>query len=167
MSDREDDPDADPGTGSGSDASPPGEEVDAERSDSTVGIPGSPTPEAPTPSEEGSASETGGPEQPKDTSKAPETDRSGRQSDESGSEEPPDDGGRFGAGRPVTYLTWAGVGVLAVTALVALFGFYTGVSRAITVWVSSSYRPVVNAAFNLTLLLAALGGIGLLLRRSG
>ena len=75
-------------------------------------------------------------------------------------------GGRFGSGRPITYLTWAGVAVLAVTALVALFGFYTGVSRAIGVWVSSSYRPIVNAAFNLALLLAALGGIGLLLRRT-
>ena len=74
--------------------------------------------------------------------------------------------GRFGSGRPVTYLTWAGVAVLAVTALVALFGFYTGVSRAIGVWVSRSYRPIVNAAFNLALLLAALGGIGLLLRRT-
>lgn len=73
---------------------------------------------------------------------------------------------RFGTGRPVTYLTWAGVAVLAVTALVALFGFYTGVSRAISVWVSSSYRPIVNAGFNLALLLAALGGIGLLLRRT-
>jgi hypothetical protein len=67
---------------------------------------------------------------------------------------------------PVDYLKWAGVAVLAVTALVALFGFYTGVSRAITVWVSRSYRPVVNAGFNLALLLAALGGIGVLLRRA-
>lgn len=75
-------------------------------------------------------------------------------------------GGRFGTERPITYLTWAGVAVLAVTALVALFGFYTGVSRAISVWVSSSYRPIVNAGFNLALLLAALGGIGLLLRRT-
>ena len=74
--------------------------------------------------------------------------------------------GRFGAGPAVDYLKWAGVVVLAVTALVALFGFYTGVSRAISVWVSSSYRPIVNAAFNLALLLAALGGIGLLLRRT-
>lgn len=72
--------------------------------------------------------------------------------------------GRLGSKRPVDYLKWAGVAVLAVTALVALFGFYTGVSRAISVWVSRSYRPLVNAAFNLALLLAALGGIGLLLR---
>ena len=74
-------------------------------------------------------------------------------------------GGRFGGRTPTDYLKWAGVAVLALTAVVALFGFYTGVSRAITVWVSRSYRPVVNAAFNLALLLAALGGIGLLLRR--
>ena len=74
------------------------------------------------------------------------------------------DDGRFGSEAAVTYLTWVGVVVLSVTALVALFGFYTGVSRVITVWVSRPYRPVVNAGFNLALLLAALGGIGLLLR---
>jgi hypothetical protein len=76
-------------------------------------------------------------------------------------------GGRFAAATPVDYLAWAGVAVLAVTALVALFGFYTGVSRAISVWVTREYRPIVNAAFNLALLLVALGGIGLLLRRTG
>ncbi|MEF8843282.1 MAG: hypothetical protein V5A62_16930 [Haloarculaceae archaeon] len=76
------------------------------------------------------------------------------------------EGGRFGTDGPVGYLKWAGVAVLAVTALVALFGFYTGVSRAISVWVTREYRPLVNAAFNLALLLAALGGIGLLLRRT-
>ncbi|MFC6938638.1 hypothetical protein ACFQE8_01520 [Salinirubellus sp. GCM10025818] len=67
--------------------------------------------------------------------------------------------------RPVEYLKWAGVVVLAVTAMVALFGFYTGVSRAITVWITSGYRPLVSAAFNFSLLLVAVGGIGLLLRR--
>jgi hypothetical protein len=67
--------------------------------------------------------------------------------------------------RPVEYLKWAGVVVLAVTAMVALFGFYTGVSRAITVWISSGYRPLVSAAFNFSLLLVAVGGIGVLLRR--
>ena len=84
----------------------------------------------------------------------------------------PDDGDETATGadladaeRPVVYLKWAGVVVLAVTALVALVGFYTGVSRVISVWVTSEYRPLVNAAFNLALLLAALGGIGLLLRR--
>ena len=83
-----------------------------------------------------------------------------------------DDGDETDAGtdhadteRPVEYLKWAGVVVLAVTAMVALFGFYTGVSRAITVWISSGYRPLVSAAFNLSLLLVAVGGIGLLLRR--
>ena len=77
----------------------------------------------------------------------------------------PADRSRFGAKRSVDYLKWAGVAVLAVTALVALFGFYTGISRAISIWVTREYRPIVNAAFNLALLLVALGGIGLLLRR--
>jgi hypothetical protein len=93
---------------------------------------------------------------------------SGGSGDVSDTDEPErarNEGGRFGTDGPVGYLKWAGVAVLAVTALVALFGFYTGVSRAISVWVTREYRPLVNAAFNLALLLAALGGIGLLLRR--
>ena len=67
--------------------------------------------------------------------------------------------------RAVEYLHWVGIVVLGVTAIVALAGFYTGVSSAIRVWVAAEYRPLVNAAFNLALLSAALAGIGLLLRR--
>ena len=69
-----------------------------------------------------------------------------------------DDSG-FDTKRATTVLLWAGVVVLAVTAAVAL----TGTTR---VFVSEPYRPLFRAAFNLALLLAALGGIGLLVRRA-
>jgi hypothetical protein len=78
----------------------------------------------------------------------------------SGSDDPTDDERDLSQ-----YLVWVGVAVLGLTAVVALAGFYTGVSSAIRVWVANEYRPLVNAAFNLTLLLAAVAGIGLLLRR--
>jgi hypothetical protein len=67
--------------------------------------------------------------------------------------------------RAAEVLLWVGIVVLGVTAIVALAGFYSGVSAAIRVWVAAEYRPLVNAAFNLSLLLVALAGIGLLLRR--
>ena len=76
-----------------------------------------------------------------------------------------DDSG-FDTKRATTVLLWAGVVVLAVTAAVALTGFYTGVTGTIRVFVSEPYRPLFRAAFNLALLLAALGGIGLLVRRA-
>ena len=110
------------------------------------------------PAESAAVRASGDPEEPRSSGAEDSPDPAG---DDAGS-----DGGRFGSDRPVRYLQWAGVAVLAVTALVALFGFYTGVSRTISVWVSESYRPIVNAGFNLALLLAALGGIGLLLRRA-
>lgn len=72
---------------------------------------------------------------------------------------------RLNTDRAADLLRWVGVVVLAVTAAVALAGFYSGVTGTIRVWVSDPYQPAFRAAFNLALLLAALGGIGLLLRR--
>lgn len=72
----------------------------------------------------------------------------------------------FGTDRATRLLRWAGVVVLAVTAAVALAGFYNGVNGTIRVFVADSYQPMFRAAFNLALLLVALGGIGLLVRRS-
>jgi hypothetical protein len=115
------------------------------------------------------AGEAGGGEadEPRPTGSEPDTgDARSEPTSADGSGAAVEGDGRFGGRTPTDYLKWAGVAVLALTAVVALFGFYTGVSRAITVWVSRSYRPVVNATFNLALLLAALGGIGLLLRRA-
>lgn len=103
-------------------------------------------------------------DRPEPSPTGPEADPTDRKAGDGSGSTADEPGGRFGSNAPVTYLTWAAVAVLAVTALVALFGFYTGVSRVISVWVSRPYRPVVNATFNLALLLAALGGIGLLLR---
>lgn len=71
----------------------------------------------------------------------------------------------FDTDRAARYLVWVGIVVLGLTAVVALAGFYTGVSGAIRIWVEHEYRPLVNAAFNLSLLFAALAGIGALLRR--
>lgn len=68
--------------------------------------------------------------------------------------------------RATRLLVWAGVVLLGLTAAVALAGFYNGVTGTIRVWVSDPYQPVFRAVFNLALLLAALGGIGLLVRRA-
>lgn len=70
----------------------------------------------------------------------------------------------FGSDRATKLLRWVGVVVLAVTAAVALAGFYNGVNGTIRVFVADPYRPAFRAAFNLALLLVALGGIGLLVR---
>lgn len=72
---------------------------------------------------------------------------------------------QFDTDRAADLLRWVGVVVLGVTAAVALAGFYNGVTGTIRVWVADPYQPAFRAAFNLALLLAALGGIGLLLRR--
>jgi hypothetical protein len=71
----------------------------------------------------------------------------------------------FDTERAADLLRWVGVVVLGVTAAVALAGFYNGVTGTIRVWVSDPYQPAFRAAFNLALLLVALGGIGLLIRR--
>jgi len=71
----------------------------------------------------------------------------------------------FDRDRATELLRWAGVVVLAVTAAVALAGFYNGVNGTIRVFVADPYQPAFRAAFNLSLLLVALGGIGVLIRR--
>ena len=76
------------------------------------------------------------------------------------------DDSRFDTDRATNALRWAGVVVLAVTAAVALAGFYNGVTGTIRVFVSEPYRPMFRAAFNLALLLVALGAIGVLVRRA-
>jgi hypothetical protein len=82
-------------------------------------------------------------------------------------ESPTDDAvGSLDTDRATKLLVWAGVVLLGLTAAVALAGFYNGVTGTIRVWVSDPYQPVFRAVFNLALLLAALGGIGLLVRRA-
>ena len=74
--------------------------------------------------------------------------------------------GEFDTDRAIKLLRWVGVAVLAVTAAIALAGFYNGVNGTIRVFVADPYQPAFRAAFNLALLLVALGGIGLLVRRT-
>lgn len=63
------------------------------------------------------------------------------------------------------YLRLAGLAVLGLFAVIAVFQFYTSATAAINTWISSEYRPVFRAAFNLAVLLAALAGIGVLLEQ--
>lgn len=62
-------------------------------------------------------------------------------------------------------LLWAGIGLLALLAAVALFRVYTNASAAIARFVAPDFQPVFQATFNLAVLLFAVAGIGLLLRR--
>lgn len=71
-------------------------------------------------------------------------------------------------GDPVTtkrYLMWGGVALLALLAAIATLQVYTNVSSAIARFVAPDYRPVFHAAFNLVVLLLAVAGITVLLRR--
>ncbi|OAQ52397.1 gamma-glutamylcyclotransferase [Natrinema mahii] len=52
----------------------------------------------------------------------------------------------------------------ALDALVALIRFYGSVTDAIDLWVDPKYRPLVHAAFTLTLLLTSLIGVSVLVR---
>ena len=63
------------------------------------------------------------------------------------------------------YLRLGATGLLAMLALVATFQLYTNTSAAITQWVSPTYVPVFQAAFNLVVLLLALAGLAVLARR--
>ena len=63
------------------------------------------------------------------------------------------------------YLRLGAIGLLALLALVATFQLYTNTSAAIARWVSPTYVPVFQAAFNLVVLLLALAGLAVLARR--
>lgn len=62
----------------------------------------------------------------------------------------------------VDYLLLAG---LAVFALVAAVGFYASMQGVIRTWVTPDFQPVVNAAFNLVVLLAVSAGLVRQIRR--
>lgn len=83
-----------------------------------------------------------------------------------------DDAGRVGrlgsavdSHRIQRYLLWAGVGLLVLLAAVATLRIYTNASEAIARFVAPDFQPIFQATFNLAVLLLALAGIGLLLRR--
>lgn len=66
---------------------------------------------------------------------------------------------------PMAYLELAALAGLVALSAVAGIGFYTNTSSAIGQFISPSYEPVFQAAFNLALLLVALTGLSLLARR--
>jgi hypothetical protein len=58
-----------------------------------------------------------------------------------------------------------GMVVLILLALVATFRFYFAASNAISIWFSSDFVPIFQAAFNLLLLLASVAGLAVIVRR--
>lgn len=115
---------------------------------------------------------------PDDASSAPD-DASSDDQPAAGADDPPATGatpargsGLGGADGPLAdvdrvqrVLIWGGVALLALLAAVATFRVYTGASRAIARFVAPEFQPAFEATFNLAVLLLAIAGIGLLLRR--
>jgi hypothetical protein len=64
----------------------------------------------------------------------------------------------------VEYVYWGGLIVCSILAIVALINFYTSATHAISVWVAAKYEPVIQSAFALVVLLAALVGVSLTVR---
>ncbi|MFC7098262.1 hypothetical protein [Halobaculum marinum] len=69
------------------------------------------------------------------------------------------------SGDVARYVNYVVLAALVLLALVAGVQFYTGVSRTISQWVTYEYRSIVQAAFNLAVLLIAASGISLQIRR--
>ena len=65
------------------------------------------------------------------------------------------------------YLYRGGLALLGLIATVALFRFYLNVSRAISTFVTPEYEPLFQAAFNLVVLLVAVLGGSVVLRKMG
>jgi LPXTG-motif cell wall-anchored protein len=78
-----------------------------------------------------------------------------------------DDGGVLPAtgDGTITKLYWAGLAAAVGAGAFALVRFYAGVVAAIDVCVSAEYHPLLEAAFNFAVLLAAAVTASLLLRR--
>lgn len=69
-------------------------------------------------------------------------------------------------GRSATsYLEWGAFAVLTALALVATYRFYLTASRAIEIWFTADYVPVLQAVFNLVVLVVAVTGLSVLVRR--
>lgn len=66
--------------------------------------------------------------------------------------------------RPIEYVYWGGLIVFSILAVVALFNFYSNATEAISMWVAAKYEPMVQSAFALVVLLAALVGVSLTVR---
>lgn len=66
---------------------------------------------------------------------------------------------------PTEYVYWGGLVICSILAVVALFNFYSNATQAISTWVESEYEPIVQSAFALVVLLAALVGVSLTVRK--
>jgi hypothetical protein len=65
---------------------------------------------------------------------------------------------------PKALVYWVGLAAFGLLALVALAQFYSSASAAITTFVTERWRPVVQAAFSLSVLIASLVGVSLTVR---
>lgn len=74
------------------------------------------------------------------------------------------DGGRSGTR---SKLLWTALVVLSLLAVVALFQFYLNASAAIDRWVAPEYRRMMQALFNLVVLLVSGIGIAMVVRELG
>ncbi|MBV0903127.1 hypothetical protein [Haloarcula salina] len=63
------------------------------------------------------------------------------------------------------FAQWAAFAILVLVALIATLQFYFSASAAIDTFVTSRYRPLFNAAFNLVVLLGCGIGLSVLVRR--
>lgn len=63
------------------------------------------------------------------------------------------------------YAYWGAFAVISVIALVALFRFYLQASSAIDLWIEPEYEPIMQAAFNLVVLLLSVPGISSVVRK--
>lgn len=65
---------------------------------------------------------------------------------------------------PIEYVYWGGLVICSILAVVALFNFYSNATQAISMWVEAKYEPIIQSAFALVVLLAALVGVSLTVR---
>lgn len=72
-----------------------------------------------------------------------------------------------GPSRTRSVLLWTALGLLSLLAVVALLQFYINASAAIDRWVAAEYRRIMQAAFNLVVLLLSGVGIALVVRKLG
>lgn len=72
--------------------------------------------------------------------------------------------GRFADADVWRVLRLGATGLLALLAVIATIQLYTNAATAISRWIAPEYVPVVQAAFNLVVLLLALAGLAWLAR---
>lgn len=86
------------------------------------------------------------------------------------SDEPPADETESGIALPsreqtLIRLYWVAVGGIVLLGAFAVIRLYSSVSQAISIWIASEYEPILQAGFNLIVLLIALLVAAVLVRR--